>query len=130
MVPPWKAIFMCGALFWIRQMAFLVAPALVSSPGKALPTAQNPDASIFAQTFDLPEELGRSRRLPAGVHHIYRIGLKPGQLLSSVVQQEGVDVHLAVLDPLKKVVFKADTPNGVTRIRSSGMLRYRDVKPR
>jgi len=52
------------------------------------------------------------RELAGGDFHVYAVQLSPGQLLSGVVDQRGIDLVVTLYGPDSKEVRKLDSPNG------------------
>src|SRR5215213_2019032 len=69
----------------------------------------------FAQQAAAPApEVGRSLRvgLSGGETHLYRVALGAGQYLRALVEQQGMDVSVALTDPGGKRLLEVDSPNG------------------
>lgn len=69
----------------------------------------------FSQTIPLLE---KQKAIPAEIKlketHTYQIQLKRGEFLKAVVEQQGVDVVVKVVNPNGKTVAEIDSPNGVS----------------
>jgi CHAT domain-containing protein/tetratricopeptide (TPR) repeat protein len=62
----------------------------------------------------LGEGLVLERELRAGERHRYPVSLKQGEFLRVVVDQNGIDVVVELLDPAEKVVSSVDSLNGAS----------------
>ena len=66
----------------------------------------------WAQTAkDLPELTDVQRELKGGETHSFRIALASGQFLNAAVQQQDIDVVVAVFGPDGKQLTESDSPN-------------------
>lgn len=69
----------------------------------------------FSQTIPLLEkQKAISVEIKLKETHTYQIQLKKGEFLKAVIEQQGVDVVVKVLDPNGKTVAEIDSPNGVS----------------
>lgn len=85
---------------WLAACAVLVCGATAEShppPGRAL-----------------ADGLVLERELRAGERHSYPVSLERGELLRAVVDQNGIDIVVELLDPDGKVVSSVDSLNGAS----------------
>jgi len=82
-------------------------PVLVPLASELIPPALSPPS----KTFQL-EGPGKPRELEAGVVHSYPFDLNADEFLRLEVEQRGLDVEVAVLDPAGQTVLVVDTLNG------------------
>ena len=69
----------------------------------------------FSQTIPLLE---KQKPIPAEIKmketHTYQVQLKKAEFLKAVVEQQGVDVVVKIVNPSGKIVAEIDSPNGVS----------------
>lgn len=104
---------------WLGLLASLLLGACwiaIAQPEKQLARQQEAAAakSDAAQERARVLESGQSvaRELGGGEVHAYRITLAGGQFMHIVVEQQGIDVVVKVLDPNGRQVAQVDSPNG------------------
>jgi CHAT domain-containing protein/tetratricopeptide (TPR) repeat protein len=92
---------------------FYTLPLLHSEPQAPRPVPSRPPKARTAPKPDLQQDpLDRSpRRIGAGERHLYRFDLKPEEFVLFVVEQEGVDLMVEVLDRAGKLLFRVDSLN-------------------
>lgn len=100
----------------IHRTILLTVIMLLALPSAAnTPTEQqNPVSTAPLRGESTPIAIGTpiGREMVGGEVHTYRITLTSGQYLRVVVDQQGIDVIAALIDPKGQKVFEVDSPNG------------------
>ena len=75
---------------------------------------EKPASTAPSQSLAIPLTLGTpiGREMNGGEAHTYRITITSGQYLRVVVQQQGIDVVVTLIDPRGQKVLEVDNPNG------------------
>jgi CHAT domain-containing protein len=91
---------------------FYALPLLHSDPQAPRPAPAPPPKAQAAPRPPLQDPQDRSPRwIGAGERHLYQFDLKPGEFVLFVVEQEGVDLQVDVLDRAGKLLFRVDGLN-------------------
>ncbi len=89
-----------------------IPSSLVLVPALLLSACRPTTEESAAPPRSAVEELSsRQREIRSHEIHPYRIVLAPGVFLHAVVDQQGVDVQVALLDPDGETLFEIDSPN-------------------
>ena len=115
---PRQATSRCAGLFLTGMFLFSASP---SAGGRTTCAADLPcPASGFSASATASDDeralelgLGIERELRAGETHSYVFRIDGGQYARLVVDQQGIDVVVKVLDGENRLVVEADRPNGM-----------------
>ncbi len=69
-------------------------------------------ATLQADAPALAEGVRVMRALAGGETHLFRVSLDAGQYVRVVVEQQGIDVAVALISPNKERLVEVDSPNG------------------
>jgi CHAT domain-containing protein/tetratricopeptide (TPR) repeat protein len=95
-----------GSTFYVLPFQHSVLQAPGPAPVRSSKAETASGASLWQDLTDRSP-----RRIGAGERHLYRFELKPGEFILFVVEQEGVDLMVDVLDGERKFLFRVDGLN-------------------
>lgn len=92
--------------------AVLALLAALACVGARATGAARLTARVQADAQSLSPGQSSARELVGGESHVYTLALEANQFLSLVVEQQGVDVVVTLIDPQGVKVEEVDSPNG------------------
>jgi hypothetical protein len=100
MAETWKTLVLVVSIGTCLGAVARPAPAAAQAP--SIPSEQS---------FNLMKERGRLHSLAPNTHHIYRVNLKAGELLSATFEQSVLDIILDLRGPAGELLSTVDSPN-------------------
>lgn len=110
-----KNVICLGVITAVAVVFFVLLPSVEvdSVAGATSQSKQRKEAPVSRIAFDPPgRQPSERRRLVSGVSHTYKLLVEQGELLELIVNQEGVDLQVEILDSRGKPLFTVDSPNG------------------